>query len=621
MYLYAANNPSEGLIAKRRAASTLISYLTPPVTHADLYRHLVDLRGAIDHWRQRPADIEQDAEQAMIDTLMSLAVQCDLCEEHAEWPHEQWAKRVEDVRTQLDEIEQSLIPFGLHVVGEPLQTEDRHQMLLAMAESGGATEFDADTFISNIDAGDASALETLLTPSMGEAEEGESASLAQTLIAAATTLGEDHELRAILRALDGRFIQPVKGGDVLRAPEILPTGRNLHGFDPFRLPARFAQTEGNRQAEQLLARHEADSGALPESVALVLWGTDNLKTEGVSIAQALALLGAEPRQDSYGRVVGARLIPLESLGRPRIDVLVTLSGIFRDLLPMQTQLLAEASWLAATADEDVEHNFVRKHVLAYQEEHGCDLEQAALRVFSNAEGAYGSNVNLMLDSGRWEDEEELADCYTQRKGFAYDRHGKVTQQSDLLNRVLEDVDLAYQNLDSVELGVTTVDHYFGTLGGISRAVQRARGERVPVYIADHTSGGTGRVRTLNEQVALETRTRLLNPKWYESMLNHGYEGVRQIEAHITNTMGWSATTGDVAPWVYQQLSETFVLDDDMRRRLAELNPVSAARLANRLIEAQEREYWGADDESIDALRRAGEDLEDFLEGVTGEVAA
>jgi len=557
----------------------------------------------------------------MIDTLMSLAVQCDLCEEHSEWPPEQWAKRVDEVRVQLDEIEQSLIPFGLHVVGEPLEAEDRHQMVLAMAESGGATELDAEAFIGSIEAHDASALEALLSPSMGEAEEGESASLAQTLIAAATTLGEDHELRAILRALDGRFIPPVKGGDVLRAPEILPTGRNLHGFDPFRLPARFAQTEGNRQAEQLLARHQADSGALPESVALVLWGTDNLKTEGVSIAQALALLGAEPRQDSYGRVVGARLIPLESLGRPRIDVLVTLSGIFRDLLPMQTQLLAEASWLAATADEDVEQNYVRKHVLAYQEEHGCDLDQAALRVFSNAEGAYGSNVNLMLDSGRWEDEEELADCYTQRKGFAYDRHGKVSQQSDLLNRVLEDVDLAYQNLDSVELGVTTVDHYFGTLGGISRAVQRARGERVPVYIADHTSGGTGRVRTLNEQVALETRTRLLNPKWYESMLDHGYEGVRQIEAHITNTMGWSATTGDVAPWVYQQLSETFVLDDDMRRRLAELNPVSAARLANRLIEAQEREYWGADDESIDALRRAGEDLEDFLEGVTGEVAA
>ena len=621
VYLYAANNPSEGLIAKRRAASTLISYLTPPVTHSDLYRHLVDLRAAIDHWRQRPADIEQDVEQAMIDTVLALATRCELCDEGVEWAPDQWAEKVSAVRDQLDEIEQALIPFGLHIVGEPLNADDRHEMLLAMAESGGASDIDATAFTRAIESVDADSLDALLKDAMPDGVEDETATLTATLLEAAAALGEDHELRAILRALDGRFIQPVKGGDVLRAPEILPTGRNLHGFDPFRLPASFAHSEGCRQAEQLLARHQSESGALPESVALVLWGTDNLKTEGVSIAQALALLGAEPRQDSYGRVVGARLLPLKQLGRPRIDVLVTLSGIFRDLLPMQTQLLAEASWLAATADEDVEHNFVRKHVLAYQEEHGCDLEQAALRVFSNAEGAYGSNVNLMLDSGRWEDEDELADCYTQRKGFAYDRYGKVSQQSALLNRVLEDVDLAYQNLDSVELGVTTVDHYFGTLGGISRAVKRARGERVPVYIADHTSGGAGRVRTLNEQVALETRTRLLNPKWYESMLDHGYEGVRQIEAHITNTMGWSATTGDVAPWVYQQLSETFVLDEDMRRRLAELNPVSAARLANRLIEAQEREYWGADDESIDALKRAGEDLEDFLEGVTGEVAA
>ncbi len=621
VYLYAANNPSEGLIAKRRAASTLISYLTPPVTHSDLYRHLVDLRAAIDHWRQRPADIEQDVEQGMIDAVLALAARCDLCDEGVEWAPDQWAEKVSAVRDQLDEIEKALIPFGLHVVGEPLNADDRHEMLLAMAESGGASDIDATAFARVIESVDADSLDALLEDAMPDAAEDETATLTATLLEAAAVLGEDHELRAILRALDGRFIQPVKGGDVLRAPEILPTGRNLHGFDPFRLPASFAHSEGCRQAEQLLARHQSESGALPESVALVLWGTDNLKTEGVSIAQALALLGAEPRQDSYGRVVGARLLPLEQLGRPRIDVLVTLSGIFRDLLPMQTQLLAEASWLAATVDEDVEHNFVRKHVLAYQEEHGCDLEQAALRVFSNAEGAYGSNVNLMLDSGRWEDEDELADCYTQRKGFAYDRHGKVSQQSAMLNRVLEDVDLAYQNLDSVELGVTTVDHYFGTLGGISRAVKRARGERVPVYIADHTSGGAGRVRTLNEQVALETRTRLLNPKWYESMLDHGYEGVRQIEAHITNTMGWSATTGDVAPWVYQQLSETFVLNEDMRRRLAELNPVSAARLANRLIEAQEREYWGADDESIDALKRAGEDLEDFLEGITGEVAA
>ncbi|MBT5489526.1 MAG: magnesium chelatase, partial [Halieaceae bacterium] len=534
---------------------------------------------------------------------------------------EQWSTNMMALRDRLDEIEQALIPFGLHVVGEPMKPADRAELVSAMAEAGGAQPVLPAQLVSAIEGGEATALSDLLAEHMPESEKNDTETLATTLRDAYHILKEDHELKALLRALDGRFISPVKGGDVLRAPDILPTGRNVHGFDPYRLPAGFAQAEGHRQADQLLARHQSETGSLPESVALVLWGTDNLKTEGVSIAQALALVGAEARQDSYGRVVGAKLTPLASLGRPRIDVLVTLSGIFRDLLPTQTQLLAEATWLAATADEDPEKNFVRKHVLAYQAEHGCDIEAAALRVFSNAEGAYGSNVNYLLDSGRWEEEDELADCYTQRKGFAYDRHGKVSQQSDLLNRVLEDVELTYQNLDSVELGITTVDHYFGTLGGISSAVQRARGERVPVYIADHTTGGAGRVRTLNEQVALETRTRLLNPKWYESMLDHGYEGVRQIEAHVTNTMGWSATTGDVSPWVYKQLSETFVLDEQMRDRLAKLNPVSASRLANRLIEAQERDYWGADDDSIDALKRAGEDLEDFLEGVTGEVAA
>jgi len=276
--------------------------------------------------------------------------------------------------------------------------------------------------------------------------------------------------------------------------------------------------------------------------------------------------------------------------------------------------------LAATADEPIEHNFIRKHALAYQEAQGCDLETAALRVFSNADGAYGSNVNHLIDNSRWEDEDELAETYTRRKCFAYGRTGTPVRQAELLKTVLNDVDLAYQNLDSVELGVTTVDHYFDTLGGISRAVTRSKGADVPVYIGDQTRGD-GKVRTLSEQVALETRTRMLNPKWYEGMLKHGYEGVRQIEVHVTNTMGWSATTGQVAPWVYQRMTETFVLDEEMRERLAALNPTASAKVASRLIEAHERNYWQPDAETLEALRRAGEELEDRLEGIAEGVAA
>jgi magnesium chelatase subunit H len=430
-----------------------------------------------------------------------------------------------------------------------------------------------------------------------------------------------------VHALDAGFVRPAPGGDLLRTPAVLPTGRNLHGFDPFRIPSAFAVQDGAKQAQRLLDRYAEDGHPLPESIAMVLWGSDNLKNEGAPIAQCLALMGALPRFDSYGRIAGAQLVPLAELGRPRVDVVITLSGIFRDLLPLQIRMLAEAAFLAAGADEPLEMNAIRRHALAYQREHGCTLEIAALRVYGNAEGAYGSNVNHLVDNSQWTDDSEIADTYSRRKGFAYGRTGRAVQQTALLQSVLADVQLTYQNLDSVELGVTTVDNYFDTLGGITQAVKAARGNRSggaseapPVYIGDQTQGD-GTVRSLPEQVALESRTRTLNPKWYEGMLEHGYEGVRQIEVHVTNTMGWSATTGQVQPWVYQQLSETFVLDEKMRERLARLNPTASAKVASRLLEASERQFWTPDDKTLEALRRAGEELEDRLEGILPEKAA
>ena len=433
---------------------------------------------------------------------------------------------VSQLRAQLDEIEQSLIPFGMHVIGGSLLSSERAETIAAIAEAGGALGIEPARLDDYLHAKDMGAVKGLLAKHHVPSDDIDD--LAQRLMTVLDNLETEHELPALISALDGQFIPPVSGGDLIRNPESLPTGRNIHGFDPFRLPSAFAVLEGRRQAEQLTQRHFEDTGQMPTSIALVLWGTDNLKSEGIAIGQALALIGAKPRFDSYGRLCGAELIDLDELGRPRVDVIVTLSGIFRDLLPMQTRLLAEAAYLAAEADEPLELNPIRRNALAYQEANACDLETAALRVFSNSEGAYGSNVNLLVDSGRWDDESQFADTYTNRKGFAYGRSGTVSQQTELLNDVLGNVDLAYQNLDSVELGITTVDHYFDTLGGISSAVQRVKGDAVPVYIADHTGGGDGKVRTLDEQVALETRTRLLNPKWYESMLDHGYEGVRQI---------------------------------------------------------------------------------------------
>ena len=608
LYLYAANNPSEGLLAKRRAAATLVSHLTPPVTHAGLYKDLGELRASLDRWRGSAPDAV--AERSRLEELIQAqAAALDLAVAEPAW-NGSTEREIAKLADRLQELEETLIPHGLHVVGRAPGIPQRTELLTAIADAAHGTALPEDAARILAEGGGAKAAGAAVAAAGHRAVD---ATVLAELARLAAMLAEDFELAGLIRAMDGRFVPPVSGGDLLRSTEILPTGRNLHGFDPFRIPSAFAVTEGRRQAAELLKTYMGTDTPLPKTVAIVLWGTDNLKSEGGPIAQALALMGAVPRFDSYGRLCGAALVPLEELGRPRIDVLVTLSGIFRDLLPLQTRMLAEAAFLAASAEEPDDMNFVRRHALAYQEEHGCDLQTASIRVFSNADGAYGSNVNQLIDSGAWSDEDELAEAYSRRKCFAYGIDGKPTARRDVLNAMLAHVDLAFQNVDSVELGVTTIDHYFDTLGGIGRAVQRAKGTPAPVFIGDQTRG-TGTVRTLAEQVALETRTRLLNPKWYEGMLEHGYEGVRQIEAHVTNTMGWSATTGGVAPWIYQRLTETYVLDDAMRRRVAALNPKAAMRVADRLLEAHERQYWTPDPETLAALRRAGEELEDRLEG-------
>jgi magnesium chelatase subunit H len=572
-YLYAANNPSEGLLAKRRGMATLISHLTPPVGAAGLYKGLVELKSSLARARSLAPDAPETERLTLAELVQAQASALDLAAAEPAWDNP--AAAMQKLNVALLELEYTLIPEGLHIVGQPPDEAARARVL----DAAGITEPVERARV-------------------------------EALMAA------DSELPAIIAALDGSYIRPAPGGDLLKTPAVLPTGRNLYGFDPFRMPTEYAVRDGAKQAEKILARYAADSGGIPETIALMLWGADNLKSEGGPLAQALYLLGATPRRDGYGRLCGAELIPLSTLGRPRIDVIVTLSGIFRDLLPMQTKLLAEAALLAAQADEPVSQNYVRKHVLAFLAEKGGSIEDAALRVFSNQEGNYGANVNNLIESGAWTNEDELGRAYMQRKGFAYGVNGKAARNDAVLTQVLGTVEAAYQNLESLELGVTSVDHYFDGLGGLTKAVSAVRGSahKTALYIGDQTRG-EGLVRTLNEQVALEMRTRTLNPKYIEDLLVHGHEGVRQLESQVTNTLGWSATTGAVDPWVYKRITETFVLDKTMRDRIAALNPTASARLTNRLLEAQERDYWSPDEATLAALRNAGEELEDRLEGI------
>lgn len=434
-------------------------------------------------------------------------------------------------------------------------------------------------------------------------------------------LETNRELDGLMRALRGEYIEPGPGADIIQNPNILPTGRNTHAVNPYSVPSASAIRRAEPIAGALLDRHREEAGRYPETIAMVLWGIDNIKTEGEAVAQVLWLLGVTPRRDSMNRATNVDVIPLDKLGRPRIDIVMTVSGIFRDLFGATMTLLDNAVRKVASLDEPAEMNFIKKHLEQQMSETDCSRDEAAVRVFSNAAGNYGTNVNFMVLDSQWDDSSELGDLFVTRKCFAYGRDSQGRsfdgrESRKLLERALSRVEVTYQNIDTTEVGITDVDHYFEYLGGVSKAVEKQTGARPAIYLSDTLSPGA-KVRTLEETVRLETRTKTLNPKWFEGMLRHGFSGVAEIEHHVTNTFGWSATANAVDDWIYDEVAATFVLDGEMLERLRLLNPHSARTLIGRLLEASGRGFWKAEQSVLDQLQDVLGNLEDKLEGVAG----
>jgi magnesium chelatase subunit H len=525
---------------------------------------------------------------------------------------------------QLVEIEQRLIPTGLHVFGRPSSAGEKTDLLKMIAS------FDRP------EAGVRAVPETLLDEAVREfvaagmdaavrllEQKGLSVETTRPLFAlletVSTKLKTNGELDSLVRALRGEFIEPGPGADIVQNPDILPTGRNTHAINPYGVPSTVAFARSEAIANSLLERYRSENGRYPEAMALVLWGLDNIKTQGEGVAQALWLLGVRPVRDALNRTTHVEAIPLDQLGRPRIDVVMTVSGIFRDLFSPTVQLLDKAVRLVAQLDEPLELNYVRKHVLEQIAQDACDEDDAAVRVFSNAPGNYGTNVNFMVMDSQWEREETLGDLFVTRKCFAYgrDSKGRAIEGREArvaMDRALSRVEATYQNIDTFEIGLTDVDHYFEYLGGVSKAVEKRAKARPAIYLSDTLSREV-KIRTLEETVRLETRAKTLNPKWYEGMLKHGFRGVAEIENHVSNTFGWSATADAVDDWIYSEVANTFLFDESMLERLRELNPHSAHSLVQRLLEANGRGYWDVEDDVLEKLREISRSLEDQLEGV------
>ena len=307
----------------------------------------------------------------------------------------------------------------------------------------------------------------------------------------------------------------------------------------------------------------------------------------------------------------------DRLGRPRVDVVVTCSGVFRDLFINQMNLLDRAVKLVAELDEPLDQNFVRKHALEQAEELGVGVREAATRVFSNAAGSYSANVGLAIENGGWEGEQQLQDQFLSRKGFAFnaDKPGILDDQADLFKSSLKKVDVTFQNLDSSEISLSDVSHYFDS--DPTKVVQglRTDGKKPTAFVADTTTANA-QVRTLSETVRLDARTKLLNPKFYEGMLNSGYEGAREITKRLRNTMGWSATAGAVDNFVYEDANDTFIKDEAMQKRLLETNPNAFRDMVTTFLEANGRGYWDTDEENLERLQELYQEVEDKLEGIS-----
>jgi magnesium chelatase subunit H len=692
IYYYAANNPSEATIAKRRSYANTISYLTPPAENAGLYKGLKELSELVGSYQGQK---ESGRAGSIVNSIVALARKVNM-ERDVQLPDQDAKELTMEVRDRvvgliykkLIEIESRLLPCGLHTIGKPPTAAEAIATLVSIASidrpedvafsAGGIKSLprliaesigrDIDEIYTNSDAGDlkdvdllqriieasraavravvgtsvnmegrieavvAFDLGALLQKVTGQkspigkamndsgfpdVDEEALAPMVQYLEFCLKQIVADNELGALVTALEGRFVAPGPGGDPVRNPDVLPTGKNIHALDPQSLPTSAALDSGKTVVDRLLEQQRKDNnGTWPETVSVMMWGSDCLKTSGESIAEIYWLIGARPVPDQLGRMTKVELLSLEELGRPRIDVVVNCSGVFRDLFINQMAMMDKAIKMAAEADEDTEMNFVRRHAMEQAADLDVPLRDAATRVFSNASGSYSANVSLAIENGGWEDEKQLQDMYLSRKGFAFnaDRPGEMKVSQDIFEKSLATVDVTFQNLDSGEISLTDVSHYLDS--DPTKIVQTLRkdGRKPSSYIADTTTANA-QVRTLSATIRLDTRTKLLNPKWYEGMLATGYEGAREISKRLRNTMGFSATSGEVDNWVYQDTNDTFIGDPEMQKRLLDTNPNSFRDMVTTLLEANGRGYWEASDDDIDRLRELYAEVDDKIEGV------
>ena len=645
LYPFIVNDPGEGTQAKRRAGAVIVDHLTPPLTRAESYGPLKDLEALVDEYYEAsggdPRRIRLLGRQ-ILDLVADIGLDSDAGIDEGESEMEALKK----LDAYLCDLKEMQIRDGLHVFGVSPQGRLLTDLTVALARvprglgQGGdrsvqrAIAADMGLDFDPLDCDMAAPWAGPLPESLSKVTDaiwrtnGDTVERIELLaawlvagefacpenwIATRAVLAEIEmrlrpailacgtaEIEGLLRGLDGRFVPPGPSGAPTRGrPDVLPTGRNFYSVDSRAVPTPAAYELGKKSAELLIRRYVQDHGEWPVSFGLTAWGTSNMRTGGDDIAQALALIGVKPVWDMTSRrVTGYEIIPSALLRRPRVDVTLRISGFFRDAFPEQIALFDKAIRAVGALEEDAADNPIADRMrgeAARLEAAGLDAAQAfrraGYRIFGSKPGAYGAGLQALIVEKGWEHRSDLAEAYLVWGSYAYGAGEEGRAERGVFEERLRSIQAVVQNQDNREHDLLDSDDYYQFEGGMAAAAEMLAGDRPSIYHNDHSRPEKPVIRSLEEEIGRVVRGRVVNPKWINGVMRHGYKGAFEIAATVDYLFAFAATTGAVGNHHFEAVYQAFVADPKVRDFMAEKNPAAFEEVKERLLEAIDRRLW------------------------------
>ncbi|MEN6317911.1 MAG: cobaltochelatase subunit CobN [Syntrophaceae bacterium] len=668
LYIYNADNPPEGTVAKRRSNAVLVDHMQTVMVKGELYGDLEQVERLLDEYK-RYKDTEPAKAHTISHMIMDKVKGLNLLDGKDDSSHDHFGEKVRKIHDRLSILKNTYIPKGMHIFGRLPEGEKLSDFIYAIVRYentpdslrsvitkiiGRESALKGEDLESKVEEvakaacryhvfsgirldrilGDLFMIRPDEVPVIQEVE-GKIHEVMRNVLAS-------DETASLLNGFNGGYIEPGPSGLITRGrSDVLPTGRNFFSLDPQRIPTPAAWETGKILAQKTIEKFIEDEARYPENIAFYWQCTDIMWSDGEGMAQMMYLMGAKPSWQSNGRVKSFEIIPLEELGRPRIDITVRVSGITRDNFPGSIELLDEAVQAVAALEESPDMNFIKKHTIekmdgnnppdksphppftkrGRKDERGFseDFRKATYRIFASMPGTYQAGTQLAVYASAWKTEKDLSDVFLYWNGYAYGKGTFGEPAHNVLKNSLKTVEVTFNKTVTDEYDLTGCCCYFGTHGGMINAARVISGKDIQNYFGDTREPDKVSVRTLTEEIRRVARAKILNPKWIEGMKEHGYKGAGEISKRVGRLYGWQATAKAVDGAVFDDITRTFMMNEENRKFFEDNNPWALEEIARRLIEAVERGIWNPSPDIKDALKNLYVEIEGWIEEKMGDI--